>query len=121
MSEYSTEIRERFFHPKHVDTNAQYPEFREVSHSIGSRQQGVQIKLHVWLNAKNTIEYAKFKVYGDPIVIAACDYVCEQLMQNKVAINIADMAEKLMIPKLQQDKLIWVERAFLGVINDCNR
>ena len=125
MTLYSKEINQRFFNPEHVDLAEEHPEFRVFSHSIGSIEQGTWIRLRVWLNAKNGIEYAKFKVYGDPIVIAACELICEHLIQGGLVeaahFNLEQIAEVLSVPAQSLDKLIWVKRAYLGVINDCNR
>lgn len=74
---YNALVCEHFFHPRQTDTiDASQPFFAMAS--VGSLKQGDAVELSLVCDEAGVIKDIGFKAYGNPYLIAALSWLCEQ-------------------------------------------
>ena len=113
---YNKTVLDHFFHPRHVGEveSAVAP---ILTASIGSHAQGDMLELTLCCDKNNTIQQIGFKAYGNPYLIAAMSWLCEQSIGQPLAdvcqkIGEADLFSSLEIPKSRMYSIFLIEDLF---------
>jgi nitrogen fixation protein NifU and related proteins len=117
---YHPKLLQHFFNPKNVGYFDSHEDGIRMG-IAGSYENGALIHFQIKLK-DNCIEAAKFKAYGNGVVIGACSFVAEWVEGKTIAeasqLQAAKLVEELHIPQIKIHCALLVEDALkktLGV------
>jgi len=110
MSQYSQTVRDYFYQPRHVG------ELKNAVVGVAhEKQSATEVRLYL-VYAGDVIKDASFKVIGDPIVIATCAYVCEQIIGTTGKVDSKAWMAALEIEPKRQHSVLLVAQALTAAL-----
>jgi nitrogen fixation protein NifU and related proteins len=111
-------LNDHFFNPRNICTSQDYPNY--VYAQVGDKKLGDSIGVYLHCELSGKILDLKYRVYGNPYLIAAMSLCSEQVMGMKVE-QIVDLDYQhwvlaLDIPKTKRFSVLLVEDALKLVI-----
>lgn len=116
---YNKRVESCFFTPHHVGVlDTQQP--RTVHHREGELRFGNLIDFYLLCDAKGTILKARFKAYGNPFLLAASEWLCQQLEGSPIAehpcIDYERLINEFAIPETHHSAALQIEEGYQKLV-----
>lgn len=117
--QYSDVVLKHFHAPLHVG-ELSCAQDNVVTGRAGSHSCGNRVQLQFLVDDAGVVRDAKFKAYGNPYTIAACDYVASEMIGRSVetlgALTHEKLVKALTIPPTRLGSALIVEDALKAVV-----
>lgn len=116
---YNERVESCFFTPKHVgvlDKTAA----RTVHHRTGEHGRGDFVDLYLKCDKQGTILQACFKAFGNPYLVAAAEWLCQQLEDSQIdehpCIHYERIIDEFAIPKAHFSVALQIEAGYQKLV-----
>ena len=114
---YSAAVRRYFANPAHAG-ELSGTGGRELGARVDEGGAGARILLTA-VTDKDTLTELRFRVFGCPHLVAACEAVCERFegkpVEELAAFSAQELADRLMVPVTKTGRMLLLEDALRGL------
>ncbi len=119
MIEYNALVKEHFFNPQNVNVDNEVGE-GDIEVSVGEVHYGGLIKLTLNIDASGVIQTCRYKVYGNPYLVAGLSLWSTRLQGQSIdkakAYSHQELIDLLEIPKTKRYCALLIEDALKKAI-----